>query len=416
MITVIGLGFVGLTTALGFCEKGFKVYGYDIDREKVNSLRNNKVPFYEPGLDEALIRHSGELFEIVDDLSKAINNSKVVFYCVGTPSDEQGRADLKFLFSAIDDTLKNRTDGNFKVLVVKSTVPPSTTSERILPYLEQQGLKVGKDIGLANNPEFLREGYSWDDFIKPDRIVIGHFDNKSIAIITEIYKAFNAPIHSVSLNSGEFIKYLSNTLLATMISFANEMSMAADAIGDIDIAKAFEILHEDKRWYGEPAKMAGYVYPGCGFGGYCLPKDTQAMIMQLRNKGFQAQILDKVMLTNETVKDFVIDKVASHINTSETVGILGLSFKANSDDVRQTPVKPILDRLIEKGFENIIAYDPMSNEAFGKLYNMNIEYADSLEELMEKADATLLLTTWPEFKEKKNLIQTKPLFDFRYFL
>jgi UDPglucose 6-dehydrogenase len=266
MITVIGLGFVGLTTALGFCEKGNKVYGYDINSEKINSLKNKKVPFYEPGLDEALDRHLHHNFEIVDDLSQAVNQSRVVFICVGTPSDDQGKADLKYLFAAVDDIVSHRTDNAFKVLVIKSTVPPSTTAEKVLPYLEQKGLKVGKDMGLANNPEFLREGHSWEDFTQPDRIVTGSSDAKTQQLLNEIYAPFQVPIHAVSLNSGEFIKYLSNTLLAMMISYANEMSMAADAIGDIEVSEAFKILHEDKRWYGNPAAMASYVYPGCGFG------------------------------------------------------------------------------------------------------------------------------------------------------
>ncbi len=416
MITVIGLGFVGLTTALGFSEKGNKVYGYDINTEKIKSLKNKKVPFYEPGLDEALHRQLYHNFVIVDDLSHAVNQSRVIFICVGTPSDEQGKADLKYLFAAIDDILKNRTDNDFKVLVIKSTVPPSTTAKKVLPYLEHKGLKVGKDIGLANNPEFLREGHSWEDFMQPDRVVTGCSDTKSQQLLNEIYLPFQVTVHAVSLNSGEFIKYLSNTLLATMISYANEMSMAADAIGDIKLAEAFKILHEDKRWFGSPAAMASYVYPGCGFGGYCLPKDTMAFTMQSRKKGFDPQILSKVMKTNEQIKDFVVSKIISQASPSQTLGILGLSFKSNSDDVRQTPVKPIIEKLMAKGYKNIIAYDPQAMTTFASQYSMSIQYAASLEELVEKADIHVLLTSWPEFREKKALIKTKKVFDFRYYL
>ena len=277
MITVVGLGFVGLTTALGFSQKNFQVYGYDVDRYRIALIKKCQIPFYEPHLGKACESYLGNNFIISDSLQEAVSKSEVIFICVGTPNGEEESTDLTYLYNAIEETLKGFDKDDYKVLVIKSTIPPSTTQDKIKPFVEKFGFSVGKDIGLANNPEFLREGYAWDDFVYPDRIVIGVEDEKTIGILNHYYKPFAAPIHKVSLNTGEFIKYLSNTLLSSLISYSNEMSMVANNIGGIDIPKAFKILHEDKRWFGKPAKMTSYVYPGCGFGGYCLPKDTMAI-------------------------------------------------------------------------------------------------------------------------------------------
>ena len=415
MITVIGLGFVGLTTALGFCEKGFKVYGLDINKEKKNELKNFKVPFYEPGLPDALKRHLNVNFFIVDEFKEAIKQSEIIFYCVGTPCKEDGSADLKYLLNSIESSLHVMED-SFKVLVIKSTVPPATTSEEVKPFIEKRGFIVGRNIGLANNPEFLREGYAWEDFLFPDRVIIGAEDEKTAEILKEAYKQFNARLHVVSYNTSEFIKYISNALLSTMISYANEMSMIAHAIGDIDISQSFKILHEDKRWSGSPAKMTSYVYPGCGFGGYCLPKDAMAMFRQSKLKGYDACILNSVITTNGRIKDFVVQQIIKNISKEETIGILGLSFKPNSDDVRDAPSKTIIEKLIENGFDKIIAYDPMANNSFASTYGLNISYADSLDEMVEHADCLILLTAWDEFRKNKEKLESKKLFDFRYFL
>jgi len=219
----------------------------------------------------------------------------------------------------------------------------------------------------------------------------------------------------VSYNSAEFIKYLSNTLLSTLISYSNEMSMVADSIGDIDVAKAFRILHEDKRWFGSPASMASYVYPGCGYGGYCLPKDTSALYSISKDNGFTPEVLGGNLKINEQVKDFVVSKIADATSPSDTIGILGLSFKTGSDDVRLTPSKDVITKLIDKGYTNIIAYDPLANQAFQEEYpDINIKYIDTLEELLEQTENVAILTGWKEFKEKKELINKKTVFDYRY--
>ena len=252
VITVFGLGFVGLTTALGFCEYGHTVYGVEVNDKRLATIKGGKLPFLEPGLDDALVRHLENRFHPISasGLGKAIAESDAVYYCVGTPYGKDGQADLKYLYGAIDMTLEQIKDNKFRVLVTKSTIPPSTTESKVIPYIESKGKKVGEDLGVANNPEFLREGHCWDDFMNADRIVLGVSDKKSEKVLREIYASVKEPVFCVSLNTGEFIKYLSNTLLATLISYSNEMSIAADAIGNIDVAQAFRILNMDKRWGG----------------------------------------------------------------------------------------------------------------------------------------------------------------------
>lgn len=414
MITVIGLGFVGLTTALGFSDKGYRVYGYDINEKKKDQLRKGEIPFYEPYLNGKLKQHLNKGFTIVDDLQEAVINSQVIFLCVGTPSKADGSADLGYIFDAINSLTGYITKPEFKVLVVKSTIPPSTTSERIKPYLEQLGFKVGIDIGLTNNPEFLREGYAWEDFMNPDRIVIGQEDEKSGQIVETIYHPFNAPIYRVTLNTAEYIKYLSNTLLATLISFANEQSLIAKSIGEIDIKNAFKVLHLDRRWFGSPANMTSYAFPGCGFGGYCLPKDTMALVSQSLKNSYSPELLRSVLKVNETIKEFVVYDVVSKAEENEYIGILGLAFKPNSNDIRDTPAKAIIQGLLQKGYKNIIAYDPMANEEFKEAYGLPIEYAPNLPSLLSRVDHVVIVTAWDEFIKNEESIKKKNVIDYRY--
>ena len=414
MITILGLGFVGLTTGLGFSKKGFKTYGIDINEERLTMLKNYEIPFHEPHLKEVLTETLGNTFFLDVPFDEAIKNSEAVFICVGTPSAPDGSADLKYILAAIDQIV-GVEDEKFKVIVTKSTVPPSTVSKKVKPYVAQKIKALNREVGLASNPEFLREGYCWEDFIEPDRIVLGVEDQKSKNILDRIYKPFNAPIHYVSYNSAEYIKYLSNTLLSTLISYSNEMSMVADAIGDIDVPTAFRILHEDKRWFGEPASMAKYVYPGCGYGGYCLPKDTSALDSIAKEHGVTSHILTGNLRINDEVKDFVSNKIASEVGKDQTIGILGLSFKPESDDVRLTPSKDIIQKLIAKGYSNILAYDPLANNEFKAAYpELNINYENTLEEIVSKSEHLVILTGWKEFKENEVLIKQKNVFDFRY--
>jgi UDPglucose 6-dehydrogenase len=416
MISVIGLGFVGLTTAIGFGEKGYKVFGYDQDNEKADLISKKQIPFFEPHLEEKLCKHFGNNFELANSLESSVAQSEIIFLCVGTPTKEDGSVDLTYLLKATGDILKCLSKERFTTLVVKSTVPPSTLAVEIAQLIEGYGFSIGEDIGLATNPEFLREGFAWLDFIEPDRIVIGAESQRVHKILRALYEPFQAPVISVNYNTAEFIKYLSNTLLSTLISFSNDMSMIAGSIGDIDIPVAFKTLHGDKRWHGSPAAMSSYVYPGCGFGGYCLPKDTQALGSMAEKHHYRSKLLESVMEVNKSVGPFLVDRLKSSIKMDKRIAILGLSFKPSSDDVRETPSAIIIHLLLEAGYENLIAYDPLAIDSFRKQYSYDIEYGDSLELAIKDADAVVILTAWQEFREKKELFREKKVFDFRYFL
>lgn len=417
-ITVFGLGFVGLTTSLGFAEYGHKVYGVEVNEDRLNTIKAGKLPFLEKGLDVALRHHLYTRFHPINttELAKAVRQSDCIYYCVGTPYGKDGQADLTYLLNAIDQTLAVRPKDKYQVLVVKSTIPPSTTQNKIIPFLTDKGIRVGKDLGVANNPEFLREGHCWDDFMNADRIVLGVSDKRSANVLRQIYETVKEPVFCVSLNTGEFIKYLSNTLLATLISYSNEMSVIADTIGGIDTAEAFRILHMDKRWNNAP--MASYVYPGCGYGGYCLPKDTNALYAVSRTAGFDAQILKNVIQTNDNMPRFMAEKIAKAVgdNKEQNIALLGLSFKPGSDDVRDTPSAKIARELLNMGYQHILGYDPVAIDEFQKHYaDLNITYVRRYSDIMAKADAFVITTAWPDFKDIRKKTP-KPVVDCRYML
>lgn len=413
VITVFGLGFVGLTTALGFAHLGYKVYGIDVNTERKAILCGGKLPFLEPQMDEVLNSHLNKDFFVCEDVEKAVSESDFVFYCVGTPYGKDGSADLRYLFTAIDTTLAAIHDEKYRVLVIKSTIPPSTTKEKVATYLNSRGTK-SELIGLANNPEFLREGHCWEDFILADRIVIGVNDEKSRNLLTKLYSPLNVPICSVSWNTGEFIKYLSNTLLATLISYSNEMSQVADYVGDISVADAFHILHMDKRW--KTGTMSTYAYPGCGYGGYCLPKDTNALYAQSVEKGFTPKILGDVIKTNELRPEYIANRISKELSKESVIGILGLAFKPQSDDVRDTPAAKIIMALKEKGYNNIIAFDPVAMGEFIKYYpDLEVKMEKSVISVCEKADVIAVVTAWAEFREELRDVR-KNIIDCRYYL
>ncbi len=411
MITVFGLGFVGLTTALSFSHFGEKVYGIDVNEERKSILRNGKLPFLEPHLDKVLVNTLNENFIVEDDIKNAIKQSDIIFYCVGTPYGENGEADLTQLFSAIDETIKNIDKNKKYTLVVKSTIPPSTTTNKVIPYIESKGYKVGENIFVANNPEFLREGRCWEDVIEADRIVIGTNYDEAFNTLKKIYKPFNVPIFKVTPNTGEFIKYLSNTLLATMISYSNEMAEVAYSIGDIDIKNAFKVLHMDKRW--DNANMKSYVYPGVGYGGYCLPKDTNALYSIAKSNGINPKILEEVINMNDNMPTVIANRIIKNIKEGAKIGVLGLSFKPESDDVRESPSAKVIKHLLDEGYSNITAYDPVANDEFKKYYNFDIQYNDKLESICDEADVLVILTAWDEFKIIKQKTN-KLILDYRY--
>ena len=416
MVTVVGLGFVGLTTALGFAEYGHKVYGIEVNPERMATIQGGKLPFLEPGMDEALTRHLGKNFIPTTDWERAIGDSEFVYYCVGTPYGQDGQADLTYLYGAINQTLGAIHDEHFRVLVTKSTIPPSTSQDRIIPFLQERGIQVPKQIGVANNPEFLREGHCWDDFLNADRIVLGVSDSRSEEMLRNLYAPSGVPAYAVSLNTGEFIKYLSNTSLACLISYANEMSIAADTIGNIDIAQAFRILHMDKRW--QSGSIRSYFYPGCGYGGYCLHKFTNAFYAVTMRDGFDGHILKHVIETNDHMPQKTAQRIqkAAGENKNTCIGILGLSFNAGSDDVRDTPSAKIIRELNRAGYENIVAYDPVAIKEFQKYYNdLKLRFVENCEDALAQADLLAITTAWPEFADLRERTN-KAVVDCRYML
>lgn len=415
-VAVIGLGFVGLTTALGFARKGFTVRGFDASTRIAKSLRAGRLLFHEPHLPEQLHALAGERFFICGSLMEAVVDADVIFCCVGTPQSRNGAADVSFVRRAVSDTLKALPLKRKPTLVIKSTIPPGTLARSIVPLLAGAGRTIGRDIGLANNPEFLREGLAWEDFIQPDRVVIGAGDDLSFNAVAGLYGPFRTHVCRVTLTTAEFIKSVSNALLATLVSFANETSMVADAIGGIDVKAAFQTLHLDRRWSGDPAKMTSYLYPGCGFGGYCLPKDIAALLHAARAAGVKTDVLRGTISANTAIAHHFVDKIVRATKLRTRIGILGLSFKPGSDDVRETPAARIIELLLKRGRKNIIAYDPMANDSYRRVYHHPIKYAGSLAKVVKRAEVIVVLTAWPEFRARKKQFAGKPVFDGRYCL
>lgn len=408
-ITIFGLGFVGLTTAVGFAvkhldNKHYKIVGYEIDAKKVALLKNKQIPFFEDGLQYGLDSTLGRNLIITNDINLALKDTNIIFYCIGTPMSEDGSANLDFIKSAIGESVKRRQIlAENAIFVIKSTTPPSSVSDVFAPLCD--------GIPICSNPEFLREGFAYSDFLEPDRIVIGLNDMSLKNQISEIYKPFNAPLIFTSTNTAEFIKYLSNTCLATLISYSNEMSIIADSIGDIDIKKAFEVLHLDKRFFGNPASITSYIYPGLGFGGYCLPKDTLALAKRASENGVNAEILKYVMKVNSDILDFYVDKICNECDKSVKIGILGLSFKPNSDDVRDSKSAALIKKLLDLNYKNIYAFDVMANDIFQKTYNFNITYCNSLESTLQNSEILIIATAWKEFHHIKT---DKKIYNLRF--
>ncbi len=271
-----------------------------------------------------------------------------------------------------------------------------------------------KNFAVANNPKFLREGHCWEDFIGADRIVIGCDDAAATEKLVNLYKPLNVPIKCVTPSTGEFVKYLSNTLLATLISYSNEMAQAADTIGDIEVAEAFKIIHMDKRW--NDCNMTSYLYPGCGYGGYCLPKDTNAFFAQSKAKGFSPPILQNVIATNDKRPSIIAEKIVAGLDKESGIGILGLSFKPLSDDVRDTPAFHIIKEIFAAGYKNIFAYDPVANQNFIESYpDLPIKIFDSARKVYNASKVLAIVTAWDEFK-KVPAFGNKKIVDCRYML
>lgn len=416
MIAVIGLGYVGLTTALGFSEKGFKVCGIDNNKEKSDSISSGRIPFFEENLSGILNKNLGKNFFIKKSFSECAADTEIIFLCVETPADKDGAPDLTYLETALESVLQAVKPRDNKIIVIKSTVPPSTTLKKIIPFIEKRGFKNGDNIHIVYNPEFLREGTAWEDFINPDRIIIGVDGEYPKRILNEVFEPFNAEVCFVSLNTSEFVKYLSNSFFAALLSYSNEMSVIADKIGGIDIKSAFELFHKDKRWFGTPAAVCGYVYPSCGFGGSCLPKDLNVLINKSDECGYNAKILKNIVEINREIKTFWINKITREITTEQPIAVLGLSFKPGTEDVRETPAYTIIKMLMEKGYNKITAYDPKACKSFDKTYNLPLNYSVSMQDAVSKSEVVIISSAWQEFLDNKDLLKNKTVFDLRYKL
>jgi len=390
-ISIIGTGYVGLVTGTCFAKLGNRVICVDIDKKKVQLINDGISPIYEEGLDDVLAENKNNI-EATTDYENAVNNSDVTFICVGTPSESDGGIDLSFVKDAtivIAKQLKKK-DG-WHLVVMKSTVLPGTTKDVVLPLLEKHsGKKAGQDFGLAMNPEFLKEGVAVNDFLKPDRIVIGFYDEGSRDMLRELYKDFSCPIVETTLSAAEMIKYASNAFLATKISFINEIGNMCKKL-DIDAYEVADGVGLDKR-IGR-----AFLDSGIGWGGSCFPKDLDALIVWAKKNGEIPRIIESVVEVNELQPLKLVEILKKHIPSlkGKTIGVLGLAFKPDTDDIRESKAIPIVGELLKQGAQ-VKAYDPKATENFKELYPQ-IEYCSSADEVLQ-SDAILITTKWDEFK------------------
>lgn len=408
---VIGLGHIGLVTALGLAKLGNTIIGYDIDTNIYNKIKNGDIPYFEPKLKDVLKSFIGTSFNVVETLDEAIEGQTCILLCVGTPTKEDGNSDLSVLENVTRQIVHLLTKPGIYTLVVRSTVYPGGIRQHIMPIINENHVK-GVKIQVAVNPEFLRETHAWDDFCMATRTLIGTDDPNASQVVANLYSKLCSNMYFVSIETAEFTKYLSNCMLATMISFSNEMSLAARKIGCVSIEAAFAFVQNDERW--KSGNMAGYLYPGCGYGGYCLPKDTKAFLARLANLKMHMPILDAVVHMNDTIAERLISSVQEKISIESKIGILGLSFKSSSDDVRESPAVKIITQLQKKGFTNIYVFDYLANLEFQHYYpNIHVKYCNSLSEISKKADVFICLHydySFMNLKEQTN----KPFFDFKY--
>lgn len=390
-ISIIGSGYVGMVTGTCFADQGHKVVFVDIDDEKIATINAGKSPIFEKGLSDLLLKNIDRI-SATNDYSKAVSETDVTFICVGTPPTPDGSIDLTYIKSAASSlgcVLKNKITPH--VIIVKSTVFPGTTEDVIRPILEREsGKQAYRDFGLGSNPEFLREGVAVEDFFNPDRIVIGENDELAKNVLEELYTLFNCPKVITDIKTAEMIKYASNAFLATKISFANEIGNLCKKIS-IDTQDVFEGVGLDARI--NPA----FFRSGIGFGGSCFPKDVKALIAGARHFGQDMTILRSVIDVNDEQPLKAVELLKKHLPDlkGKTIGILGLAFKPDTDDIRESRSFELIDQLMREG-TYIIAYDPMAVEAMRKIIPM-IQYASAPDEVL-KADAIIISTEWEEFE------------------
>ncbi len=390
-IAMLGVGYVGLVSGTGLADFGNEVICYDIDTTKIEKLNNGEMPIYEPGLIDLVRKNvaKGRL-KFTDDLTLAIRESEVIFLAVPTPSGENGEVDLSYIFNAVDQIAK--VIDSFKVIVTKSTVEVGTNDqirERLLSH------KIAPEMfEVVSNPEFLREGSAVSDFMRPDRIVIGTSSPKALEIMKEIYRPLyliETPIVATDIHTAEMIKYASNAFLATKISFINEIANLCELVG-ADVQQVAKAMGLD----GRIGKK--FLHAGPGYGGSCFPKDTLALTKIAEKAGMRATIVEAVIEVNNRQKMRLVEKLLKVLpNLSDkTIGILGLAFKPNTNDVRETPALTVIEEILKRGGQ-IKAYDPEAMKEMRKYYPQ-ITYVASTEDAAKGADALIIMTEWNEFR------------------
>ncbi|MGD0081484.1 MAG: UDP-glucose/GDP-mannose dehydrogenase family protein [Methanoregula sp.] len=391
-ISVVGGGYVGLVTGTCFAELGHNVTIIEIDPEKVRAINNGKPPIYENGLEDLLKKNTARRLRASTGY-KPVTDADIVFISVGTPPKPDGSANLAYIASAstsIGEALKNTS--TYCVVVVKSTVPPGTTDKIVRPAVLLESGKTEKEIGFAMNPEFLREGRAVEDFLHPDRIVIGSSDSRAGNRVAEVYTDIRAPVLRTGLTAAEMIKYASNAFLATKISFSNEIGNICKRLG-IDVYEVMQGVGPD------PRIGPRFLNAGAGFGGSCFPKDVSALISLAESCGEDPQLLRSVIEVNEQQPQRMIQLLERHVPSlnGKKIAVLGLAFKDNTDDIRDSRAIPVIEALVKKG-ARVAAYDPMAIPSMRKLFP-DIEYCVKVEDALTAAEGCLVMTEWPEFSQ-----------------
>lgn len=416
-ITVVGTGYVGLVSGACFSEVGIEVVCVDIDQKKIDNLKNGIMPIYEPGLEEIVKRnYASRRLQFSTNLGEAIQGSQVAFIAVGTPPGEDGSADLKYVLAVADEIGRTMTD--YIVVATKSTVPV-TTGEKVKAAIQSALDERGSDLpfAVASNPEFLKEGAAVEDFMKPDRIVIGIDDERAEEIMKRLYKPFQLNgdrIIYMDIPSAEMTKYTANAMLATKISFMNDIANLCELVGaDANMVR--------KGIGADPRIGNKFIYPGVGYGGSCFPKDVKAIIKTGKKYGYDLRVLQAVEDVNDDQKHVLVKKIKKHFGddlSGKTFAMWGLSFKPNTDDMRESPAIVIIDELIEAGAK-VKAYDPIAMKEAQHIYvGDKITYAKDAYDACVDTDALLLVTEWSEFRIPSwsaigKLLHNKVVFDGR---
>jgi UDPglucose 6-dehydrogenase len=409
-IAVIGTGYVGLVAGACLAETGNQVICVDKDESKVKKLRRGKIPIYEPGLEELVTRNKKEgRLAFTTTLERAVRQSQIILIAVGTPQGEDGSADLQHVLGVAREI--GRAMNGYKVIVDKSTVPVGT-SEKVRDVVRRE---TTHPFSVVSNPEFLKQGAAIEDFLKPDRVVIGAEDPRAADIMVELYKPFTrtgAPIMVMDCASAELCKYAANAMLATRISFMNEVANVCELFG-ADVDQVRRAIASDKRI--GPA----FLFPGIGYGGSCFPKDVKALIRFSSDREYDFRILKAVEAVNDGQKTRLLARMEKHFGSlkGKRVAVWGLAFKPRTDDMREAPAIPLIKGLLAKG-ARVLAYDPEAMEGAKAIFGSKVEFAKSGYEALKGADALVVATEWNEFREPdfgrmKKLMREPVIFDGR---